>query len=524
MVGLSMAAALLLATGLVGCSSDSGSEGGGAGRPEGGGGGTELPATVVEELDALSVARDGRPRIVDAEGRTVTLRGANLNALGDYYQADPDLPPVLPPTDADWDAMAANGFSVVRLIVHWSKLEPERGTFDEAYVAEIREAVDAAARRGIYTVIDLHQDAWGKAIATPDGVECPEGKERAIGWDGAPEWATLTDGADTCRPEGYREGAPAVAAAFTSFYENRDGIRDAFVATVSKLAATFADEPAVAGYDLFNEPNKVLPDDESIARYTELLTGLVDGIRAAETEAGGFPHLLFVEPIVLYPLPGTLPTEGFTEDRDLVFAPHNYAESITRILTVEQTFDISAQTAEERGWPLWIGEYGVWGTGPEELDVLTRFAAAEDAALAGSAEWQWRQRCGDPHAIGVPGREPTEQQVHLNLVDCPADTDAGPNEAFLAIVGRAYAVRAPGDLTEVRSDPASGRLSVTGTTDGPVGDEEGATELVVWYPGDDEPTVETEDLGIVEATKVNGGWYLTAIPTTPDYTLTATRP
>ncbi|MCL4697228.1 MAG: hypothetical protein KJ023_09295, partial [Burkholderiaceae bacterium] len=40
---------------------------------------------------------------------------------------DPEHPPTHPPTDADWDGMAANGFNVVRLIVSWSALEPERG-------------------------------------------------------------------------------------------------------------------------------------------------------------------------------------------------------------------------------------------------------------------------------------------------------------------------------------------------------------------------------------------------------------
>ena len=491
-----------------GCSSDDGPDPRAAPSP--------TPSTAAVELDPLSASRVGRPRIVDGEGRTVTLRGANLNALGDYYQDDPDLPPVEPPTGRDWDAMAAHGFSVVRLIVHWSKLEPGRGELDEAYIAEIRGAVRAAGSRGIYTVIDFHQDAWGKAIATPPGVTCGPGTEPAIGWDGAPDWATITDGADTCRPTGYREGAPAVRAAFTNFYRNTDGIRDAYVATVAKVAGEFADEPMMAGYDLFNEPNKVLPDEESSARYTDLLGDLITAIRQAEDDAGGFAHLLFVEPIVFYPLPGTLPTDDLVDDPDIVFAPHNYAEVIVDILTVEQTFEISAGTATERGWPLWIGEYGVFDQGSESIDVLTRFAAAEDAHLAGSAEWQWRQRCGDPHSIATPGNVSTGRQVHLNLVDCPADTDAGPNDDFLRIVGRAYPLRAPGELTLVRSDPATGDLTIEGRA----GDDR-SNVLVVWFP-DDRPDPVLEGLGKATFTKVPGGWYLTAAPTAAAYRLVAT--
>lgn len=477
------------------------------------------PAAPIAELGPLSVAREGRPRIVDDRGRDVLLRGANFNALGDYYQDDPDLSPTQPPSADDWDQMAANGFSVVRLIVSWSALEPERGELDQGYVDRIRAAVDGAAARGLYTVIDFHQDAYGKYIATPDGTACPPGAEAAIGWDGAPEWATLTDDESTCRPVGYREGAPAVQAAFRNFYENTGGIRDAFVTTVARVAGEFADEPAVAGYDLLNEPNMVLPADESSARYTELAGDLVRAIRAAEFDAGGFPHLLFLEPLVLFPLPGTMPDEGFADDRDIVFAPHNYAESIgPAILTVEQTADIDAGTARDRGWALWVGEYGIFETGDDKLDVLRRFAAAQDADLSGGAVWQWRQHCGEPHTVGTPGNVADGRVVQLNFVDCPGDRDGGPNVPFLRIVGRAYPRAAPGELTELRSDPDTGALVVAGTTASDP-DADPDTELVVWVPGTGVPVARVDGLSEPTVTPVDGGAYLTATPMGTTYRL-----
>jgi endoglycosylceramidase len=481
----------------------------------------EAPAPIAA-LGPLAVSRDGRPRIVDDQGRDVLLRGANFNALGDYHQDDPELSPTRPPTADDWDQMAANGFSVVRLLVSWSALEPERGELDRDYIDRIRAAVDDAADRGIYTVIDFHQDAYGRYVATPAGTACPPGTEAAIGWDGAPEWATLTDGESTCRPVGYREGAPAVQAAFRNFYENTDGIRDAFVATVARVAGEFADEPAVAGYDLLNEPNLVLPADESSARYTELAAGLVSSIRAAEDDAGGFPHLLFLEPIVLFPLPGTMPDPGFTDDRDIVFAPHNYAESIgPAILTVEQTADIGAGAAGDRGWPLWVGEYGIFETGDDKLDVLRRFAATQDAGLSGGAAWQWRQLCGEPHTVGTPGNVADGRVVQLNFVGCPGDRDGGPNVAFLRIVGRAYPRAAPGELTELVSDPDTGALAVGGTIASAPEAASGA-ELVVWVPGTDAPEARVEGLTDPVVTPVDGGAYLTATPTGTTYRLEVT--
>ena len=472
-------------------------------------------AEVLDELGPLRVSRDGgAPTIVDAADREVVLRGANLNGLGDYHQGNPDLVPTRPPTDEDWDQMAAEGFSVVRLIVSWSALEPERGQYDLAYIQRIQQAVAAAAARRIYTVIDMHQDAWGRFIASPPGVVCPPDTEPAIGWDGAPQWATLFDDADTCRPVGQREGSPAVKAAFTSFYENRDGIRDAFAATWKVLASAFADEPAVAGFDLLNEPNVVADAATSKRQYTELVTSVLAQVRAGEAEAGGFPHMVFLEPMVLFPLPGTMPTEGAVTDDQIVFAPHSYAEVIgPRLLTVEQTFDIAADTAEARGWPLWIGEHGVFATDEAALDVLARFAEAQDEHRAGGAQWQWRQWCGDPHSVGLAGRRPDEDQVQLNDVTCPEDVDAGPNEELLRVAGRAHPRAVPGRLSDLVSDPEAGTLRVEGRI---VDDLTAGGDLVLWIPGPDRPRVTGDGIAEVGLAQVPGGWYATmAVDDTP---------
>ena len=41
------------------------------------------------------------------------------------------------------------------------------------YVARVREAVRWAAEHDLYVVLDMHQDAWGKHIATPPGTSLP---------------------------------------------------------------------------------------------------------------------------------------------------------------------------------------------------------------------------------------------------------------------------------------------------------------------------------------------------------------
>src|SRR3954471_20454702 len=101
-------------------------------------------------LGIITSAADGMPRLqavrgdsaasVTGDGRQVLLRGVNVNQLGDYWQQRPDIPATLPLTEADFAGIQSLGMDVVRLIVHWSKLEPQRGRFDAAYLAQIRQA------------------------------------------------------------------------------------------------------------------------------------------------------------------------------------------------------------------------------------------------------------------------------------------------------------------------------------------------------------------------------------------------
>ena len=284
------------------------------------------------DLPALHATRGDSPAIVDTDGRQVTLRGVNLNSLGDYYQANPNLPTVVPVTETDWAAMEAHGFNVVRLLVSWSSLEPRPGHISRSYLRRVHRAVKAASEHGIYSVIDMHQDAWGKYIASPPGVVCPPGRSPAIGWDGAPEWATITDGADTCTA-GSREDSAAVQRAWDSFYTDRDGIMSHLVRVWRAIAREFRDDPAVAGFDLLNEPNHGTSPTflDGLTRY---FGRAIDAIRSAEGEHDANHHIVFFETTVF----GVGVPANFTTDENIVFEAHNYGESIGN-LPIAALFD-----------------------------------------------------------------------------------------------------------------------------------------------------------------------------------------
>jgi endoglycosylceramidase len=418
--------------------------------------------------------------------------------------------------------MAAHGFSVIRLLVTWSRVEPTRGEIDEEYLDQVDEYVRAAADHGIYSVIDMHQDAYTSFLSTDDPAGCGAGTTPAKGWDGAPAWAVLSDGLSTCLAGSDRNSSPAVNRAWNNFYDDTDGIRTAFTEMWGKVAEHFAGRPEVAGYDLLNEPETSLPEAELAPKYQALLVDTIAAIRKAEASAD-FEHIIFVEPTV----PAGTPANGLVipdpkgagvDVADISGSVHNYSESIGGG-SIEGLNDGIEGITAGIGVPNWGGEYGFWDTSPETLEKAGRYAADEDAHLWGGAWWQWRQSCGDPHAVQWEGDEvvaPTEDSVHLNVLGCPSNEDLGPNDAFLDILGRGYPRAAPGRLAEVRSDVETGRLLVRATA------TEGGGELVVWTPTADDADhqVDTEGLTDVVEHAVDGGRIITAmVEAKGDYTL-----
>jgi endoglycosylceramidase len=202
---------------------------------------------------------------------------------------------------------------------------------------------------------------------------------------------------------------------------------------------------------------------------------------------------VFIETTVV----GARVPPGFSTDRNLVFEGHNYGESIGGI-PLEVVFDYFAAVAREYGTPLWIGEYGWFSDPPAQVGKLTRYAAKEDQLLtSGDAWWQWRQACGDPHSVGVPGGVPDPVLVHFQRNGCPGDRNLGVVPEW-SCTWRPYPRALPGHVT-VRVSGCDGGLLVAGTTDRP-----GRAD--VWFPGDTRPRVLGAVSGPVERERVPGGW------------------
>ncbi|MBZ0272827.1 glycoside hydrolase family 5 protein [bacterium] len=438
------------------------------------------------------------PAIFDEFGRQVILRGANFNHLGDYFETDPRLPTVAELSGEDWDDAAALGMNVVRLVTSWSAWEPERDAFDTDYLDRVRDAIGQANARGIYVVIDMHQDAWSKFVFTPAGDGCPNGTHHQIGWDGAPEWATYTDGEPTCTP-GRREQSPAVIRAWENFWTNHDGIRDELVELWGRVAAEFAHEPGVAGFDLLNEPGHGDDFGETFDGLTTFYRDAIGAIRDAEHDAGAPGHIVFFETSV-FGVPPAFDLVDSDPDANLVFAPHNYFASIIPgpLGLLDVGFFLFDGLGRIYGTTVWTGEYNSFSDPATNEAWTTRFAALDDGRLfAGGTWWQWEQECGDPHNIPYPPSEDWITQQQAQCGDARFDVSSRP------CLSRAYPRAAPGRLTRIDAKPCGEGLVAEGTSDA-------AGLAEVWFPSasGEAPAVSGHNIGEFDVTAVDGGYMI----------------
>ncbi|MFG2112669.1 cellulase family glycosylhydrolase [Streptomyces sp. NPDC048718] len=250
----------------------------------------------------------GIPALTDDQGRTLTLRGWNVEDKS--HRGEQALSAI---TEKHFRDMRAKGFDFARLLVFWDDLEPRPGQYSKDYLRKIERVLDWAHTYGVKVLIDAHQDVFGPAF----------------GHRGIPEWATRTDGLPfTPHPDDWfaEYFEPAVQRAFTHLYEDPD-LRRAQARMWRTLADRFGDHPAVLGYDLINEPMGEPREGEDLPtaarrierdQLTPMYNRLADAVRQADRDGW-----VFVEPT---PIVGEgVPTGlGRIHDPKTVYAPHFY--------------------------------------------------------------------------------------------------------------------------------------------------------------------------------------------------------
>jgi endoglycosylceramidase len=444
-------------------------------------------------------------QVVDERGREVLLKGVNADGLVDYWQQPPTLPnpysiqpsdyagmtcpPDVPAVEGvpvcPWDLaqMRPMGFNVLRLNLSWSLAEPTPGNISSAYLDRVAQVVGWAAAQGVYVVLDMHQDAWSKHVYTHPGDTCPPGFNAIRGYDGAPAWAAAYTG-PACALHGVRELDTAVDQGFNNFYtdvqaSDGTGLQEHFVGVLKALAARFKNNPAVAGYELMNEPSPA-PAEPTDPQLINLWGKMVDAVVAATP---GFRQLFFFEPSVLRDVvdasqvltPWTLASAY----PNAVYAPHIYTGVFTldqqaaqqRLLPTNGGYQSSIRDAQNLGLPLWIGEFG--NDPPDDNTIMRSSYQLQDQYMLGGAYWLWKENANDINATLFWG-------IYGKPFDAP--TRGVPQAGKIKFSGRAYPLATTGHLTQVTYDPDTTGFDIRAVSDAAVRAGDSAHATLVFVP------------------------------------------
>jgi endoglycosylceramidase len=212
---------------------------------------TSVPAPA---LSTMHLTVHG-PLLIDAAGRNVTLRGADVGGqskVKPYFPfafaesgiaGEESAPPFVQAAKDFADIVAGWGMNLVRLLFFWEAVEPTEGTYDDVYLGRLQMLSQDFAARGIRVVLDNHQDAYANVF-------CGEG---------FPAWTLdgySAQGPANCDPwyQGYLGEVPDMSAAYDRLWANTGGIQDKFVAMWQHVAQTFASDTEIVAFEIINEP------------------------------------------------------------------------------------------------------------------------------------------------------------------------------------------------------------------------------------------------------------------------------
>jgi len=413
-----------------------------------------LAPLLAAALAPAALANPGLPLshagrwITDTHGRVVVLHGINM-----VYKKPPYAPDATGFGDDDAKFLASEGYDGVRVGVIYKAVEPMPGVYDDAYIARIKRTVDTLGRHGVLSLVDFHQDLYNERF-------------QGEGW---PDWAVFDDGLPAQPQNGFPANyltMPALQHAYDNFYANvpapdGTGIEDHYAAAWGHVAAAFASDRNVMGYDLYNEP---WPGSEwqdcanpggcpvSDAKLAALYTKTIAAIRKGDTA-----HLVFYEPFVLFNFGGGT-TLGPFGDKKLGMSFHDYClQASSGQQACDTQDDLVFQHADAQvqrtGDTLLLTEFGA----TRAKDILTGAVQRADKFMDGWLEWAYCG-CQDPTTSG-PG---DEQALVYDTTKAPKGKNLDTGK--LAILTRPHPESVSGTPTSYGYDAASRTFTLKFTT------------------------------------------------------------
>ncbi|AQA24490.1 cellulase family protein [Rhodococcus sp. MTM3W5.2] len=330
-------------------------------------------------------------------------------------------------------------------------LMPERGQIDSAYINRIADTVDILGDRGIYVLLDNHQDSLSKPW----------------GGNGFPEWSI------EARP-GPGEPNPgfpmnylmsSMNAGWDEVWSNKNGVLDHLGTALAALATKVQGNPAVLGIEVLNEPWPGSPFLTCFPggcpsfdkKYQAAMQRVTDRIRSASPTVP-----VYWEPNVTWnqTMPSNLgnpPATPAITDPNIALSVHDYCipsqmsiysglpDWTTAACPVQhdKTWGNIDALGSRTGRPILVTEFG-----DVDPDTLAATASRADERFVGWHYWQYT-------SIGpVAGYDPFVGEVGAQLVRTyPRATAGTPGRLRFNPDGGdfqyAYTARAAAKPTEI---------------------------------------------------------------------------
>jgi len=247
-------------------------------------------------------------------------------------------------TSADLDKIQAGGMNFLRVPIGWNTFLNLDGTWKSNPWTKIDWVINEASARGIYVLIDLH---------TVPGGGCPWGSCGRIGPNPNGFWGSATF---------------------------QDWVEDIWKA----IATRYNGNPAVAGYDLINEPLIDYGEDAAdVAQKSDYYDRLYDAVRAIDAN-----HTIFLG--AFFGLNAIAPpsTYGWT---NVVYEYHPYDMPNSKDWAAQDqlvTAELNGLPARlsNPGVPILYGEYSLYYND----DVWSRFMAGLNASSVSWSAWTYK--------------------------------------------------------------------------------------------------------------------------------------
>jgi endoglycosylceramidase len=415
-------------------------------------------AAPVAAAPKAPLDHDGR-WLTDAKGRVVILHGFNMvNKVGSYRPADTGF-------GAD-DArfLRRHGFNTIRLGIIYKGLEPEppgsdgKPNYRKGYLRSIARTERVLAKRGIFTLLDFHQDMFNE-------------RYQGEGW---PDWQTLDDGLPAAPQNGFPGNyltMPALQRAYDHFWANdpAEGVplQEAYSNAWRLTATRFARRSHVAGYDLLNEPwpGSVFPsciNPAGCPGFDSTLTAFSEWVMAAIRSVDR-RTLVFYEPSALFNSSART-SHGDTGDPHAGFSFHIYCLAggggfTSPVCAVNQdtVLDNADEHIERTGDASLVTEFGA----SDDLVDTRRVIDLADEHMVGWQYWHYCD-CDDPTTSG-PG-------VQSVVID-PTKPPQGDNVKWekLRLLARPFPQAVAGTPRSFSFDPDTRVFELTYATTAPDG-------------------------------------------------------